>query len=55
MSFKAKIHSVRSKSNRNMSNCFIYEANPFPRGDTPGWPLLPFGQFTSRWVAKGDS
>ena len=23
------------------------------RGDTPGWPLLPFGQFTSGWPPKG--
>ena len=22
------------------------------RGDTPGWPLLPFGQFTFRWPAR---
>ena len=22
-------------------------------GGTPGWPLLPFGQFTFRWPPKG--
>ena len=26
-----------------------------PRGDTPGWPLLPCGQFTFRWPARAQA
>ena len=29
-------------------------ADSFSRGDTPGWPLLPCGQFTFRWPARAQ-
>ena len=45
----------RARQRPNVKFQFVGQLKSLPLGDTPGWLLLPYGQFTFRWPTEGRS